>query len=172
MSSKDIISKEIVKRLAVDIAQILLKLEVGDDAEIIETQYQRIEERRADLVARMEDKQGEFILHIEIQNDNQQQIAQRMLRYRTEISHGNPDIDIRQYLIYIGKAPFNMPEGLQQSGLDYKYNILDMHTIDCEILFKMDNADALVLAILCDFKGRPEQEEGSGRSQCTGTSMV
>ncbi|HIJ25993.1 MAG TPA: hypothetical protein HPP79_09975, partial [Gammaproteobacteria bacterium] len=52
MNSKDIISRDIIKRLAVDIAQILLKLEVKD-AEIIETQYQRIEERRADMVAKM-----------------------------------------------------------------------------------------------------------------------
>ena len=61
MYSKDIISRDIIKRLAIDIAQILLKLEVKD-AEIIEIQYQRIEERRADLVAKMEDQQGTFIL--------------------------------------------------------------------------------------------------------------
>ena len=122
MNSKDIISKDIIKRLAVDIAKILLKLEVKD-AEIIETQYQRIEERRADMVARMEDQQGPFILHVEVQNDNQNSIVHRMLRYRTEISLTHPELDIRQYLIYIGKAPLNMPTTLQQTGLDYHYTI-------------------------------------------------
>jgi len=33
-----------------------------------------------------------------------------------------------------------------------------MHTIDCEKFLKMDTPDALVLAILCDFKGRDEKD--------------
>ncbi len=33
-----------------------------------------------------------------------------------------------------------------------------MHTIDCEKFLKMDSPDALVLAILCDFKGRDEKD--------------
>ena len=33
-----------------------------------------------------------------------------------------------------------------------------MHTIDCEELIKLDTPDALVLSILCDFKGRDELE--------------
>ena len=47
---------------------------------------------------------------------------------------------------------------LRQSGLSYHYSILDMHTVDCQKLIAMDDPDALVLAILCDFKDRPEQE--------------
>ncbi len=33
-----------------------------------------------------------------------------------------------------------------------------MHTIDCEKFLTMDSPDALVLAILCDFKGRDERD--------------
>ena len=33
-----------------------------------------------------------------------------------------------------------------------------MHNIDCETLIKLDNPDALVLSILCDFKGKDEKE--------------
>ena len=66
MTDKDIVSKDILKRIAIDIARILLNLKV-DGAEIIETEYQRVEDRRADLVVRMWNADGEFILHIEIQ---------------------------------------------------------------------------------------------------------
>ena len=52
MAAKDIVSKDILKRIAVDIARVLLKLEV-DQAEIIETDYQRVEDRHADLAALM-----------------------------------------------------------------------------------------------------------------------
>ena len=33
-----------------------------------------------------------------------------------------------------------------------------MHTVDCSLLLTQDTPDALVLAILCDFRGKPEQE--------------
>ena len=157
MPPKDIVSKDILKRIAVDIAQVLLHLEV-DQAEIIETDYQRVEDRHADLVALMSGRAGQFILHIEIQNDNQAQMPWRMLRYRVDIGHTRPQHDVRQYLIYIGKAPLSMADRLVQSGLDYRYDIIDMHTVDCRALIEQDNPDALVLAILCDFKGRPERE--------------
>lgn len=155
--SKDIVSKDILKRIAVDIARVLLKLEV-DQAEIIETDYQRVEDRHADLVALMSGETGRYILHIEIQNDNHRQMPWRMLRYRSDIGLARPEHDVHQYLIYIGKAPLTMPDRLSQSGLDYRYSIIDMHTVDCHTLLQQDNPDALVLAILCDFKGRSDRE--------------
>jgi hypothetical protein len=157
MADKDIVSKDLLKRIAVDIARVLLHLKV-DGAEIVETEYQRIEDRRADLVAHMWGEEGDFILHVEIQNDNEGKMPWRMLRYRAEIGHSRPEVDIRQYLIYIGKAPLAMPRALQQTGLDYRYQIIDMHGVDCQTLLLQDNPDALVLAILCDFKGRPTRE--------------
>jgi len=157
MADKDIVSKDLLKRIAVDIARVLLHLKV-DSAEIIETEYQRIEDRRADLVAHMWGEEGDFILHVEIQNDNDDKMPWRMLRYRAEIGHSYPEVDTRQYLIYIGKAPLAMPEDLRQTGLDYRYRIVDMHRVDCQTLLTQDNPDALVLAILCDFKGRPARE--------------
>lgn len=157
MTDKDIVSKDLLKRIAVDIARVLLHLKV-DRAEIIETEYQRIEDRRADLVARMGGEEGDFILHIEIQNDNDKGMPWRMLRYRSEIGHANPDSDIRQYLIYIGKASLTMAESIHQDSLDYRYRIIDMHSVDCQGLLIEDNPEALILAILCDFKGRPERE--------------
>ncbi len=81
-----------------------------------------------------------------------------MLRYRTEISFLYPKIDIRQYVIYIGKTDLSMKASVVQTGLNYNYTIIDMHTIDCERLLQLDNSDALVLAVLCDFKGRPNRE--------------
>jgi flagellar biosynthesis/type III secretory pathway protein FliH len=41
---------------------------------------------------------------------------------------------------------------------DYRYTLIDMHNIDCTTLIRRDNPDALVLAILCDFKGNDPQE--------------
>ena len=50
MSQKDIVSKDILKRLLLDMATYLLRLDLVD-AELLSTEAQRIEDRRADLVA-------------------------------------------------------------------------------------------------------------------------
>lgn len=161
MGKKDIISKSVLGHLAVDIANLLLNLDVDTEAvELLDTEQQRVEQRRADLVARMHRKaDGQaFILHIEIQNHNDTSMPLRMLRYFTDIQLANPDEPVHQHLIYIGKERLLMPDHFSAPVFTYRYALLDMHTVDCSVLLTQDTPDALVLAILCDFKGRPVQE--------------
>ena len=153
MQEKDVVSKDLLKRITLDIARILLGLEV-EQAEIVESSHPRVEERRADLVARMAGPAGQFLLHIEVQNGNDGQMPCRMLRYRSDLCLQCSDEDIRQVLLYIGKEPLRMASGLRQTGLDYQYEIVDMHRVDCARLLAEDSPDALVLAVLCDFQDR------------------
>lgn len=68
MGDKDIISKRILKNIVRDFAVHLFGLSV-DEVELLDTESQRVEERRADLLARvLGAESGHFILHIEIQN--------------------------------------------------------------------------------------------------------
>ena len=83
MGDKDITSKHILKHIVLDMAQYLLEMKL-DSAEILETEQQRVEDRRADLVVKATQKDRTFILHIEIQNDNQNIMPLRMLRYYTD----------------------------------------------------------------------------------------
>jgi predicted transposase/invertase (TIGR01784 family) len=150
MADKDIISKTILKRLVLDMAKVLFKLKLTS-AEIIETEYQCVEERRADLVAKVKEESGESILHVEIQNDNQGIMPWRMLRYLVEIKYNYQKLLVRQYLIYIGKNKLTMADGIRQDGLVYSYRIVDMHDVNCQSLIEQNTPEALVLAILCDF---------------------
>ncbi|MBK1632356.1 hypothetical protein CKO31_16755 [Thiohalocapsa halophila] len=52
-----------------------------------------------------------------------------------------------------------MPDGIAEATLlDYRYQLVDMHQVNCAGLLVQDNPDALVLAVLCDFGDRaPEQ---------------
>lgn len=161
MGNKDIVSKQVLSHLAADIANLLLHLDVDlHSVELLDTEHQRIELRRADLVARMRKRvTGEhFILHIEIQNANHPEMPTRMLRYFTDIHLQYPSEPIHQHLVYIGKKPLEMVSEINQPLFTYRYAILDMRTVDCSILLAQDTPDALVLAILCDFKQRPIQE--------------
>lgn len=161
MNQKDIISKTLIKHIFTDVANILLHLDVEPSSvELLETQNQRVEERRADLVARASDKDtGQSkILHIEIQNHNDANMSLRMMRYYTDIGFTYAGESIHQYLIYIGKQALSMPDNIEEHNWQYRYQILDMRTIDCNILLRQDDPDALVMAILCDFKEQPPQE--------------
>jgi predicted transposase YdaD len=81
MGDKDIISKDIFQRLVRDFATYLFHLPVTE-VELLDTEQHRIEDRRADLVARVTGLDGQvFLLHIEIQNDNDPSMPKRMLRY-------------------------------------------------------------------------------------------
>jgi len=153
MAHKDIISKQIFKRILVDVATYIFKLELKT-AELIETEQQRIEERRSDLVARVTDNKGKaFILHLEIQNQNQKIMPHRMLRYLSDICINYPNETVYQYLLYIGKQPLSMADGIKTEQLNYQYKVIDMHTIDYQFFMQQPSADAIVLAVLCDFKG-------------------
>ena len=50
MGHQDIISKEILKRIARDIAVHILKIEIRDDMELIDKEFTRVEKRDADLL--------------------------------------------------------------------------------------------------------------------------
>ena len=82
----------------------------------------------------------------------------RMMRYYTDIKSLYPKLPIRQYLIYIGKEKCYIKNFIKDIGIEFCYNLIDMHNIDCEKFLKIDTPDALVLSILCNFKGKDEKD--------------
>jgi len=153
MGEKDIISKQIFKRILVDVATYLFELELTS-AELLETEQQRIEDRRADLCARVVDKdQNAFILHLEIQNQNQTIMPERMLRYFIDLRLQYPGEKIIQYLLYIGRRPLTMADGIVSEQLQYHYTVIDMHQKNYRDFLARNTPDAVVMAILCDFDG-------------------
>lgn len=160
MGAKDIISKQILQRLALDLATLLLELEIDPERlELLSTEQPRIETRQADVLARVVDLRSEtsFLIHIEVQNQNDPLMPLRMLRYYTDIRLRYPLEPLRQFLIYIGREPLRMAAGIDEPDHRYRYALLDMHAVDGDALLRRDTPDALVLAILCDFGDRPMQ---------------
>jgi len=153
VGDKDIISKEILKNIAKDISRHILNIEIREDMELIDKEFTRIEKRDADLIF----KNGNEIIHIEIQNNNHKQMHQRMLRYLSDILFEYENLEIKQYLLYIGEWQCNMQNSINKHGLDYSYAIIDMKNISCEELLQSDNPSAVVLSILCDFEEKDKQ---------------
>ena len=156
MANKDLISKQLLKQLIVDFGNQLFGLNIIE-AELLSSEQARVEERRADLVARVTNNQAQsYILHVELQNDNHKNMPLRMLRYYTDLALEHEGEDIEQHLLYIGKAPLTMPDHVQAREWRYCYNIMDMLKLDSKHFLRSGNPDALVLAILCDIGSEPE----------------
>jgi len=150
---KDIISKEILKHIARDLSKHIFKIEIREDMELIDKEFTRVEKRDADLVF----KNGDEIVHIEIQNNNHAKMHLRMMRYLSDILFEYEELDVRQYLLYIGEAKCSMTNKIKKQKLDYTYDIIDMRDIPCQALLESDDPSAVVLSILCDFEDRDKQ---------------
>ena len=154
MPDKDLISKQLLQRLLVGFGNRLFKLDITE-AELLNNEQPRIEARRADLVARVKDANGKrYILHVEIQNDNQANMPLRMLRYYSDIALQYPKDKVVQYLLYIGKAPLTMVNQIGGYNWTYRYEMVDMRNQDSEHFLSSGNPEAVVLAILCDQQGQ------------------
>ncbi len=154
----DIISKQLIRQLVQDMAHYILGLELTVIKEL-STESQRIEQRRADIVMLVQSLDGEeFVLHLELQNRNDTQMPYRNLRYYSEMRLAGINEPIRQFVIYTGKPKLNMPDGIEDNGWNYRYTLIDMHQLDCERFIHQNTAEALVMAVLCDFQGRDEAD--------------
>jgi predicted transposase/invertase (TIGR01784 family) len=147
---KDLISKEIIQTILKDIAKYFLNIEIKGKITFLDKELKRVEKREADIVANIN---NEYILHLEIQNSNDSNMDKRMLRYYTDILEVS-DLPIKQYVVYIGKYKPKFKTHIKKDLIDFRYNFIDVKTIDCEILLNQNSPDALVLAILCDFKDK------------------
>ena len=65
---------------------------------------------------------------------------------------------VHQYLIYTGSARLAMPDHIRHPDWYYHYHVIDMSTLDYERFMAVDSPGALVLAILCDFRGHPTRD--------------
>ena len=153
MGKKDVISKEILKNIARDIATHILKIEVRDDMELINQNLTRIESRDADVLF----KNGNDIIHIEVQNDHHPKMHLRMGRYYMDILFLHENYNVRQYMLYIGKKRCYMKSKITRDKIDYSYDIIDMRDMPCELFLYSNDSSALVLAMLCDFEGKDKQ---------------
>ena len=143
---KDIISKTIIKTIIKDISKYILKRDIGEDFEFIDKEFERIESRRADVVLRVK---NEYILHIELQSNYESKMRYRMLRYWLDIKEVY-DLPIIQYLINLSSK--TMKSKIEE--FNYTFETINIKDLDCEYFLNIDSPEAVVMAILCDFKDK------------------
>ena len=147
---KDIISKELIKKLIVkDISKYILGIEI-DEVKFLDKEFERIESKRADIVVDVKN----FILHLELQSSYDSKMNYRMMRYWLDIKEITK-LPVKQYLINFSNK--NMKNYLEVDNVKFSFEIINIKELDCERFLETNSPDAIVLALLCDFKdNKPE----------------
>lgn len=153
VGDKDIVSKEIIKEIGRDISMHILGIDIQGEVTLVDKEWTRVEKRDSDIVF----KNGNRIIHIEIQNSHHSNMELRMLRYYSDILFEYKDCTVSQYLIFIGKDKCYMKSEIVRDEISYKYGIIDMKDVACEDLLYHDHPSAVALSILCDFKDKDKQ---------------
>jgi len=120
---KDTTIKPIIKKLIKPLSKYFFGVKIStDNITFIDKELQKVEKREADIVVNIN---AQYILHIEIQNDYDRFMPQRMLRYYLDILQAtDAKLPIHQYCIYIGKDKNYIKDKIIKQNLNYHYNLV------------------------------------------------
>ena len=118
---------------------------------------QHTKERKPDVLKKVTNIKGDtFVLQIEFQVANDDEMAHRMHEYKAMLMR-KYQIDIYQYVIFLGKGQPKMETRLKNIGLTFEYNLLAINSIDYKIFLKSNRPEEIVLSVLANFdKETPE----------------
>ena len=124
---------------------------------LLDSKLQATEEREADFLVEVTQASGEpFLLHLEFQSTNDTTMSFRMLRYWLFImqQYGQVLPEVRQYVIYVGKAPMNMANTISYDYLHYTYPLMDIRSVSAEPFLNSDKPIEIILAVLCAYQDK------------------
>ena len=138
-----------LRELFHEVPTALIKLLVGKEIkEVLETSFPKVEERRVDLLTRLED---DTLFHLEIQSINDPRMPVRMLKYASLI-YEHYEMFPRQMVLYIGVRKINIPHRLDSANLCYTYEVRDIGEFNCIELIESESITDNIIAILCRIK--------------------
>ena len=112
--------------------------------EFLNVVFPKIIERRADLVALLEDN---TLLHIEFQGKNDNQIVFREGLYGLLAWHQYKR-PVRQVVLYLGEPKMRMNSELDTGGVKVSVRLIDIREIDADVFLKSGRPGDLALAML------------------------
>ncbi len=138
-----------LRELFHEVPKTLIKLLVGKEIkEVLETSFPKVEERRVDLLTRLED---DTLFHLEIQSINDPLMPMRMLKYASLIYEHYKTFP-KQMVLYIGVQKLKIENGIVAQNLCYTYEVKDISAFDCSELMESQNITDNIIAILCSIK--------------------
>jgi hypothetical protein len=147
----DNVLKKTFSRVYQSIIQKLLGLDVRNVVKI-PTSFSRTKEKRSDFAIKVSrPNEKPHIVHVEFQSENDKNMDKRELGYYGDY-YWEYNLEIIQYVIFLGKGKLTMPTEIKHKNLNFKYNVIVMNQIDVELFLKSDNSHEIILAVLCKFE--------------------
>ncbi len=146
---EDFVYDRTLRELFQTVPKTLIKLLVGKEIkEVLETSFPKVEERRVDLLTRLED---DTLFHLEIQSINDPLMPKRMLKYASLIYESYNEFP-NQMVLYVGDRNIKIPSKIKEKNLRYNYEVKDIREFDCSILIESDDIADNIIAVLCNIK--------------------
>ena len=170
VSPYDKILKENLEAFFPELLRDLLDINALRTSELPDN-VQHTKERKPDVLKMITDDKGEiFVLHIEFQAQEEENMGLRMVEYWAMLFR-KYRIPVRQYVIYIGEGvPTRMKDNIDfRPQIYFRYSLISLSTIDYHLLFRSDKPEVKLLSVLADLgKENPEEIIGAIAKQIIG----
>ncbi|MBB2149921.1 Rpn family recombination-promoting nuclease/putative transposase [Pedobacter gandavensis] len=145
----DKILKENMEANLSGIVEQVLSLKITTSEEISDD-LQHTKERKPDLLKKVQDETGRsYILHIEYQRQNDQNMAYRMAEYSVMLQR-RYKLPVSQHMIYLGKEKLNMPTQIDTTNFKFSYDAKTISSIDYKLFLHHEVVEMKLLTILAD----------------------
>jgi len=149
MKKEQFIYDRSLREIFQNIPQKLITILTGQEIkEILDISFPKVEERRVDLLAKLED---DTLFHLEIQSTNDPSMPKRMLKYLSLI-YDKYDVLPLQVVLYIADEKLSIQNSILGEHIKYSYIVKDIKEIDCHQLIESDNINDNILSLLCNIK--------------------
>ncbi|WP_256009596.1 hypothetical protein [Desertivirga xinjiangensis] len=136
---------------------IIIKEVLGIEVSSIEElpdDIQHTKERRPDGLKKITTSSGEtFVLHIEFQLINDNEMIYRMLEYRAMLMRLYK-LPVKQYVIFLGEQLPPMVTHINDDLLQYSYPLLMISEMNYRLFLNSDNPEVKMLALLADLTNK------------------
>ena len=133
--------------------QTLLKILIGRQAvELLRVEFASTQKRFPDLVFLLED---DSIFHLDLQSKSES-MDWRMLMYYALIRQRYPGKVLIQKVLYVGQAAWQPKAAIEEKNLSFRYEVVDIRTIDCRELMDSPSLEENILAVLCRMDNQKE----------------
>ena len=151
-SQYDKIFKENIEAVISSIMQNVLKI-TAVSMEELPDDIQHTKERKPDTLKKITDDKGNtFVLQIEFQVKNEDEMVYRMLDYYGMLER-KYKLPVKQFVIFLGTGTPTMPTNLDREMLKFRFPIVALSELDYHIFLNSDKPEEIILGILANFKG-------------------
>jgi hypothetical protein len=121
-------------------------------AKWLDVELPKVQNLRLDLLGETVDGR---LVHLELQSSNDPAMPFRMVEYCLGV-HRLLGQFPRQILLYVGEAPMHMENQLHGPGLAFEYRLIDIRTLNGDLLLESGDVGDNIIAILTRLRDHKE----------------